>query len=127
MFKYATELKPGNYAIIEVPCIVKSVDISKTGKHGSSKVRIEAIGIVDGKKRIVVLPGSERVAIPTIEKRKAQVLSVNKQEMKAELMDLETFENVEASVDEELKDKIDEGKNVEYWKVENQYIVKRLI
>ena len=73
---YATELRSGGFAILDnVLCVVKSIDISKTGKHGHAKVRIEAIGIIDGKKHITIMPGSERVKVPIIEKRKAQVLS----------------------------------------------------
>ena len=54
----ATEAKVGSYIIIdEVPCVVKSIDISKTGKHGSSKARIEAVGLIDEKKKIIIAPG----------------------------------------------------------------------
>lgn len=125
--KYATELKVGNLVVIDnVPCVVKSVDISKTGKHGASKVRIEALGILDAKKRIVVMPGSERLAVPIIEKRKAQLLSLNKQQRQATVMDLESFETFDVLVDPEIVEKVQEGAQVEYWKIEGQRIVKRL-
>ena len=48
----ATEAKPGATIMVDgVACVVKSNDISKTGKHGHAKCRIEAIGIIDGKKK----------------------------------------------------------------------------
>jgi len=126
-FKLATELKPGNFAMIEgTPCVVKAVDISKTGKHGASKCRIEAIGIIDEKKRIVVMPGAERVAIPIIEKKRGQVLNFNKQNATANVMDLESFETVEAVVASDLLEKIREGSQVEYWDVEGKKIIKRI-
>ena len=118
----ATDVKVGSYVIIEkAPCVVKRVDISKTGKHGASKVRIEAIGIIDGKKRIAVMPGHERLEVPMIEKRRGQILSINQQN--AMLMDSETFETVEAKIEEELI--VNEGDNVEYWDVEGVKIIKR--
>lgn len=67
---YVTELREGSYAIIEnAPCVVKSIEISKTGKHGHAKARIEAVGIVDNKKRVLVKPGHERVDVPLVEKK----------------------------------------------------------
>lgn len=125
--KYATELRPGNFALIEgAPCIVKAIDISKTGKHGAAKARIEAIGILDNKKRIVVMPGSERVEVPIIEKRKAQLLSINKQGMMASMMDLESFETLEAAIDPDILERVEEGAQVEYWIVTGKKIIKRL-
>lgn len=125
----ATELKVGSFAVIDnAPCIVKSIDISKTGKHGASKCRIEAIGIVDEKKRIAVMPGSERVAVPLIEKKKAQVLSIDKANAKASVMDLESFETIEAPIASDLMENIKENAQVEYWNIEGtEKIIKRLL
>jgi len=42
----AHEVKPGTTFLIDGhACIARGNDISKTGKHGASKCRIEAIGI----------------------------------------------------------------------------------
>lgn len=125
----ATELRPGSFATIEnAPCIIKSVDISKTGKHGASKCRVEAIGIVDEKKRIMVMPGSERVPVPLIEKRKAQVLSIDRQKTMANVMDLETFETFDSAVASDLIETLEENAQVEYWNIEGeQKIIKRKI
>ncbi|MGB9707855.1 MAG: translation initiation factor IF-5A [Candidatus Pacearchaeota archaeon] len=124
----ATELRQGSFAMInEAPCVVKSIDISKTGKHGASKCRIEAIGILDDKKRITVMPGSERVAVPMIEKKRAQVLSINKQDAKASVMDLENFETIDAAIASDLLESVAEGSQVEYWNVEGSKIIKRLL
>lgn len=118
----ATEAKPGANIIIDgAPCIVKSQDISKTGKHGHAKCRIEAIGIIDGKKRVIVVPGHERFEVPLIEKRKAQVLSVSGD--KASVMDLESFETLDILIDSDVQ--IVEGDQVEYWNINEQKIIKR--
>ena len=126
-FVSATELKAGNLAIIDnVPCSIKSIDISKTGKHGASKARIEAICLIDDKKHIIVAPGSEKLAVPMVEKRRAQVLSINVQEKSANLMDLESFETLTVNMSPDIIDKIKDGMNVEYWNIEGQLIIKRL-
>lgn len=123
----AHDLRQGSFAMIDgAPCVVKNVDISKTGKHGASKCRVEAIGIIDDKKRITVMPGAERVEVPMIEKRKAQVLSVDKQNAKASIMDLENFETIDSAIVFDLLETIKENDNVEYWNVEGQRIIKRL-
>jgi len=121
----ATEIKPGTNIIIEgVACTVRSMDISKTGKHGHAKCRMEAIGILDGKKRVIVVPGHERFDVPLIEKRKAQILSVGE---KASVMDLETFETLDIVIDPDIREQIKEGDQVEYWKINEEKIVKRKI
>ena len=73
----ATEIKPGMSFIVDGAAVTaKSIDISKTGKHGASKFRIEAEGILDGKKRIVTVPGHERFETPDVDKRRGQVMAV---------------------------------------------------
>ncbi len=123
----ATEIRIGNFAIInDAPCIIKSMDISKTGKHGHAKVRIEAMGIIDGKKKIIVVPGTERITIPMIEKRKAQVLKTDKTVNKATVMDLENYETFDVDIAPDIAEEIDENKEVEYWNVEGKKIIKKI-
>ena len=120
----ASSMKLGGYMIIDGEAYtIKSLDISKTGKHGHAKVRLEAISILGGKKKVMVVPGHERFEVPMIEKRKAQVLSI--MEEKASLMDAENFESFELNIPEELKNDIKEGITVEYWDVEGQKMIKR--
>ena len=120
----ATEVKVGTNIIVDgISCVVKSIDISKTGKHGHSKCRIEAIGIINNQKKVFVVPGHEKIEIPFVEKRKAQVLS--KEDDKVSAMDLESFETLEIPLPEDLKDEIEENSTVEYWNVEGELVVKR--
>lgn len=110
----ATELKPGKYFVHEgAAFVVKNVDISKTGKHGHAKCRIEAVGIKDGRKIIIVMPGHDNVQIPIVEKKSAQVLSVHGDV--ANLMDSESFETFDIKIPEELQGKVAEGSTVMYW------------
>ena len=74
----AISIKAGNYIIIDgVACKAVDVQISKSGKHGHAKSRIVAIGLLDDKKRDFVIPSQDNVEVPIIEKKSAQVLSVN--------------------------------------------------
>ena len=121
----ATEIKAGKIISIDnSPCTVKSINKSKSGKHGASKVRIEAIGILDNKKRVIARPGHERFEVPEINKRRAQVLSIR--EDKASIMDLENFETMEMKIAEEIKEQIKEKAQVEYWDIEGIKIIKRV-
>jgi len=122
----ASQVRTGNAIMVEdVPCTVKSNDISKTGKHGHAKCRIEAISILDGKKKVFVVSGHERLDVPLITKNKAQILSVSGD--KASIMDLESFETIEMGIPEELKDGVKDGDQVEYWDIEGSKIIKRKI
>lgn len=121
----ATEAKVGTNITVEgVPCTIKSIDISKTGKHGHAKCRIEAVGIISGTKKVFVVPGHERLEVPIVDKRKGQVLS--KAEGKASIMDLENFETIEIVCPEkEVFEELQENGNCEYWDIEGEKIIKR--
>lgn len=119
----ATEAKPGVTIMFEGnACAVRSQDISKTGKHGASKVRMEAIGVIDGKKRVIMVPGHERFEVPLIKKMKGQILSIGE---KVSLMDLENFESYDVILPEELRPELKESDSVEYWDVEGIKVIKR--
>ncbi|MFH1503037.1 MAG: translation initiation factor IF-5A [Candidatus Diapherotrites archaeon] len=121
----ATEVKVGTNIIVGgTVCTVKSIDISKTGKHGHAKCRIEAVGIINGTKKVFVVPGHERLEVPNVDKRKAQILS--KEDGKASLMDLENFETIEVPCpDKTVFEELEEGGNCEYWDIEGDKIIKR--
>lgn len=110
-------IKEGSYIVLDdEPCRVVQVDKSKPGKHGSAKVRLVAIGVFSNSKRSYVGPASSRVEVPIIEKRSGQVLAVTPSMI--QVMDLETYETIEIeTIEEEIRDKIQPGVEVEYWKV----------
>ncbi len=122
----ATQIRAGMTILVDgVACIVKSNDLSKTGRHGHAKCRIEAVSIIDGKKKVFVTGGHDRFEIPMINKRKAQLLSITDDE--ASIMDLENYETIKLPISEELKELIKEGEQVEYWDIEGIKIIKRKI
>jgi len=48
----ATEARIGTNILLEnEPYTIKKIDISKTGKHGHAKARIEAVGIINNQKK----------------------------------------------------------------------------
>lgn len=117
------DLKPGSYVMIDgEPCKVVDMVKSKPGKHGASKVRLEAVGIFDNKKRSLLKPSSTEVMAPIIEKNKAQVVSVTGET--AQLMDLESYETFDAMIPEEFKGKLESGIEVEYWKLGGRVLIK---
>jgi translation initiation factor 5A len=118
-------LQKGSYVVLEgAACKVADIQISRPGKHGHAKVRLTAVGLVDEKKRIVVMPGHDNVDVPIIEKKSAQVLSV--QEDTANVMDSETYETFDLKIPEELKDEVVEGVNVMYWVILNDKVMKQV-
>ena len=104
---------------------VRSNDISKSGKHGASKCRIEAVNIITGNKKVLACPGAERFEVPMIEKKKAQVLSVSNDS--ASVMDLESYETLELPYIAELKEQLAPEKQVEYWDIEGKKVIMRVL
>ena len=122
----ATEMRVGTYLLLEgVAHQVKKMDISKTGKHGHAKVRFEAVSIITGKKKVAVVPGHDKFEVPMIDKRQAQVLSVSGET--ASIMDGENFENFDLKIPEDLAGTVNEGVTVEYWDVEGDKLIKRVM
>lgn len=118
-------LKVGNYVVMNgKACIIKSVQTSRPGKHGHAKCRIEAVSIIDGQKFINVFPSHDNIQVPIIDKRTAQVLSV--QPDRINVMDSETYETFDLKLTEDFKDKIKEGDQVIYWVVLDERVLKQI-
>ena len=111
-------LRVGGYMIIDgEPCHIVDVTKSKPGKHGSAKARIVAIGVFDNQKRQFVKPVDLNAEVPIIDKRTGQVFAINPTGI--QIMDLETFEYLDAPFPEEedLKTKLVAGAEIEYWRI----------
>jgi translation initiation factor 5A len=111
-------LRVGGYMIVDnEPCKIVDITKSKPGKHGSAKARIVAIGIFDGVKRSVVKPVDSNVEVPIIDKRNGQIFAVTPSSV--QIMDLETYEYLDAPYPEEedLKAKLVPGVEIEYWRI----------
>jgi len=122
----AHEAKSGTTVLIDGEAYtVRSNDISKSGKHGASKCRIEAINVLTGSKKVMACPGAERFEVPMIEKKKAQVLSVS--DTTASIMDLESYETLEMPYLPEIKEQLAPEKQVEYWDIEGKKVIMRVL
>ncbi len=119
------ELKPNGFILIDgVPCRVEKVAVSTSGKHGAAKCRVDAIGLLDGKRRSIVKPADETVEVPIVIKKSAQVLAIMGN--KAQIMDLQDFSVVELDIPEEIKEKVKPGEEIPYFEVMGIKTLKEL-
>ena len=120
-----SSLKKGSYVVIEgAACVVQDTQTSRPGKHGHAKTRVVAVGMIDGKKRDVVMPGHDNIDVPIIDKLDAQVLSVSGDS--ANLMDMQNFTTFDLKIPDDLKDKIKPGVNILYWDILGDKMMKQL-
>ena len=118
-------LKKGNYVVIEgLACIVKDVQVSKSGKHGHTKCRIEAVSMITDQKKIIMAPAHDKIDVPIVTKHSAQILSVN--DDVANVMDMETFENFDLKIPDDLKSQAKENKEIIYWKILGERAMKQV-
>ncbi|MFH1642043.1 MAG: translation initiation factor IF-5A [Nanoarchaeota archaeon] len=118
-------LQKGNYVVIEgVACKVTNTQTSRPGKHGHAKVRMEAVGLIDDKKRVIVGPGHDNIDTPIVGKKNAQVLSISGDS--ANVMDSETFETFDLKIPDELKNDVVEGCNIVYWTILKDKVLKQI-
>lgn len=121
----ARTLKEGRYVLIDdQPSKIVSIDTSKPGKHGSAKMRIEGIGVFDSSKRSMICGVGDKVFVPLIDKRRAQVVSVHG--TVAQLMDMETYQTFDMDVPTDFQGQLEAGKEVEYWEAMGKRLLMRV-
>jgi translation initiation factor 5A len=119
------DLKPNGFVLIEdAPCRVEKVTVSSAGKHGAAKCRVDAIGLLDGKRRSIVKPASETVDVPIVSKKPAQVLAIIGN--KAQIMDLQDYSVFELEIPEERREEIKPGEEISYYEVVGIKTLKEL-
>jgi len=110
------ELKPNGFVIVDdVPCRVERVDVSKSGKHGAAKARMDVIGLMDNRRRSIVKPADETVDVPIVVKKKAQVVAIVGN--KAQIMDLTDYSMFELEIPEDRKEDVKQGEEIFYFEV----------
>lgn len=118
-------LQKGSYIVVDgAACKVSDTQTSRPGKHGHAKVNLMAVGIIDGKKRNLVLPGHDNVEVPIIEKKTAQVLSISGN--MANVMDSETYEIFDLEIPEDLKGEVVDGSSILYWLILTEKVMKQV-
>ncbi|MBR1369246.1 translation initiation factor 5A [Methanocalculus chunghsingensis] len=107
------KLREGRYVVVDdEPCKIQSISISKPGKHGSAKARLDVVGIFDGMKRSVVSPVSQKIYAPIVERKSAQVITIAANTV--QFMDMKEFTNFELTLDDDQLSHIEPGKEVPY-------------
>jgi translation initiation factor 5A len=118
------------------PCIIKSTERSKSGKHGHAKVRVVCIGMFDNNKRSLTFPSGSMVEVPEIIKGNAQINFVENNLIN--IMDLESYNSIDVQwpSDEESVSKLKDLKlnpvklssaQVEYWQIAGKTLINRVI
>lgn len=117
------DLKPNGFCLIDdVPCKVDAVQISKPGKHGGAKARLEARGLFDNQKRSIVKPADSKIDVPIIEKKNYQLIAFVGDNV--QLMDTEDYSMSEVPLPDELKGQVKEGDEVLVWKFGPHVMIK---
>jgi translation initiation factor 5A len=130
------KLKTGHYLMVdEEPCIIKSTERSKSGKHGHAKVRVVCVGLFDNNKRSLTFPSGSMVNIPEIIKGTAQINFI--EDTSINIMDLESYESFDVNwpKEEELSNKLKELQanpsristaQVDYWQLAGRTLLNRV-
>jgi translation initiation factor 5A len=131
------KLKSGQYIMVdEEPCVIKSTERSKSGKHGHAKVRVVCVGVFDNNKRSLTIPSGHMVEVPEIIKGTAHVNFI--EDAVINVMDLESYHSMDVNwpSDEDLVSKIKELKSdpaklaqvqIEYWQLAGKTLINRII
>jgi len=107
------KLKEGRYMVIdEEPCKILGISISKPGKHGAAKSRIDAVGLFDGVKRSIVQPVSAKTYVPIVERKSGQVITVTGNVI--QMMDMKDFQTIEITTEPDKLSGIEVGKEIMY-------------
>ena len=107
------KLKEGRYMVVDdEPCKIQSISVSKPGKHGAAKARIDVVGIFDGMKRSIVSPVSQKVYAPIVERKSAQVITIAANTV--QFMDMKEYTNFELILDDAQLKEVEPGKEVPY-------------
>ncbi len=129
-------MKVGQYLITDdEPCVIKSTERSKSGKHGHAKVRIVCVGVFNGNKRSLTIPSGHLVETPEIIKSQAQINFI--EEGSINIMNLDTYVSIDVDwpTDENLLKKIKElqadpnkmsSAQVEYWQLAGKTLINRI-
>jgi translation initiation factor 5A len=119
------DLKPNSFVAIDgAPCRVDKVQVSSSGKHGHSKVRLDAKGLLDGRTRSIIEPADEEIEVPIVEKKQGQVLSITGNN--AQVMDMTDFQVFDMEIPEERKDEVKQGEEIDYYEVSDIKTLKKL-
>jgi len=124
-YEEVSSLKPGRYMMMDGrPCEIVGMDWSAPGKHGHAKYRVTGIDLLTSAKKMSVYTSHDKVEVPIIEKKTAQVLSVAQDV--AQCMDTQTYETFEVKVPAEFKAQVVPNSQIQYWDIMNTKLIKQV-
>ncbi|TFF87353.1 MAG: translation initiation factor IF-5A [Promethearchaeota archaeon] len=130
------KLKDGNYIMVDdEPCIIKSTERSKSGKHGHAKVRVICVGMFDENKRSLTIPSGHTVEVPEIDTGNAQINYI--EDKAINIMDSSSYESFDVKWpdDPEMRKKLENLRQnpqqmaqteVEYWRLAGRTLINRI-
>jgi translation initiation factor 5A len=125
-YEEVSSMKQGRYVMMDgSPCEIVGLDWSAPGKHGHAKYRLTAMDMITGSKKMGIFTSHDKIEVPIIEKKNAQVLNILGED-KAQIMDLETYENLEAEIPAELKGQVQPNYGVVYWDLGAKKVIKQI-
>jgi translation initiation factor 5A len=105
--------KKGSYILHKgEPYRIRDIGIVVTGTHSHTKVKLQVEGLFSNLSESFTLPPHERVEEVEIVRKLAQLIS--KTPDKVQIMDMHSYQTLDADVDTDLKNEINEGNNVTY-------------
>jgi len=119
------KMKEGRYVVIDdVACKITKMQKSAPGKHGHAKYRVDAVDIISGSKKVIMLTGHAKIGVPIIEKKGAQVLSITGSS--AQVMDMENYQTFDIEIPDDLKAQIQPNAQVVYWDILGKKVLKQV-
>jgi len=107
------KLKKGNYILHKgEPYVVKEVQTVVTGTHTHSKVKLSVHGLFSGVNESLTLPPHDHVDDINLIRKHGQVIS--KIEDRIQIMDMFSYETLDADYHEDLIDGLSEGDEITY-------------
>ena len=117
MSEEVKHIKAGSYIVYkDQPYQVKKNQIVVTGTHSHTKNRLDIKALFTDKNESIVFPPHERMEMAEILRKKAQVIS---KASNLQIMDMVSYETVDAEADEELMQELNEGDEVTYVEFNN--------
>lgn len=121
----ANELREGKYLLVDgIPCRIVNIETSKSGKHGGAKMRITAIGVFEGQKKVLLTPGDQNVEVPIIKRRNVLIMNVSGKV--ADVMDLESNEQYNIEIPDDLVANAASGKEAEVLEAMDRRKIERI-
>jgi len=117
MSEEVKHIRSGVYILYKgQPFQVKKNQIVVTGTHSHTKNRLDMKGVFSDQNESIVFPPHERLEILDIMRKKAQIISKS---AGLQIMDLVSYETVDAEADDELMSELSEGDEVTYIEFNN--------